>query len=58
MRLSEKKQTRFMPRGSATPVNDFKESRMKFTDPTKSDRKSGGSAVEGSAVFFSGRKAL
>jgi len=48
--LPRTRNARFIPRGSATPVDDFKESRMKFADPTKSDRKSGGSVVEGSAV--------
>ena len=33
---------RFMPRGSATPVDDFEESRMKFIDHKKPHRKSGG----------------
>jgi hypothetical protein len=33
---------RFIPRGSATPVDDCKESRMRFVDPTKPYRKSGG----------------
>jgi hypothetical protein len=33
---------RFISRGSATLVDVFKESRMKFLDPTKPYRKSGG----------------
>jgi hypothetical protein len=32
---------RFILRGSATPVDDFKESRIRFVDPTKPYRKSG-----------------
>jgi hypothetical protein len=32
---------RFIPRGSATPVDDFKESRMQFDSVTNIDRKSG-----------------
>jgi hypothetical protein len=44
---------RFISRGSATPVDDFdfKESRMKFADPIKPDRKSGGTAVAQGGVF-------
>jgi hypothetical protein len=33
---------RFIPRESSTPVNDFKESRMKFAEPIEFNRKSGG----------------
>jgi hypothetical protein len=33
---------RFISRGSATPVDDFKESLMRFVDPTEPYRKSGG----------------
>ena len=33
---------RFISRESATPVYDYKESRMRFVDPTKLYRKSGG----------------
>jgi hypothetical protein len=33
--------TRFIARGSATPVGDFTESRMRLAVPTKFNRKSG-----------------
>jgi hypothetical protein len=34
---------RFIPCGSATPVDDFKKSRMQFDNAANFDRKSGGS---------------
>ena len=45
---------RFMPRGSETPVDDFKESRMEFDNATNFDRKAGGSPISANLfrVFF------
>ena len=41
---------RFISRESATPVYDYKESRMRFVDPTKPYRKSGGMGHPAKAI--------
>jgi hypothetical protein len=47
---------RFISRGSATPVDDFKESRMRLVDPTTPYRKSGGMGHPGIwCTFHRGR---
>ncbi len=46
--------SRFISRGLATPVDDFKESRMQFENATNLDRKSGvpGPILIGFHCFF------
>ena len=55
---ADKKMPRFISRGSATPVDDYKESRMKFIDPKKLHRKSGGMGhptIRGQDIVLRGR---
>ncbi len=45
---------RFISRGSATPVDDFKESRMRLVDPTRLTGNPGGWGTRGFGALFTG----